>query len=418
MNDTTRGPTAAWRLGPALAVAIFLGGCGGGGDSTPADATADPPVPAPTSVAANFQGDASHSGVAAASTPSFPLRSAWQRTFAGNVSYPLIAENKVFVITSGSGYNVPTQLVAVDQESGFDAWPAVTIGSAYGATLAYDGGRVFVVASDNILRSFDAATGAPAWSTLLPSYQGAPPTAHGGKVYVAAGSSVFAVDARSGAILWSLSTLSQSSSPALGAADVFWSSMCDAFALVQASGQERWRIGSGPACGGGLTASAVYAGGRLYLRNVDITTSQPTLVVRDGATGALLGNANVFSFYGYFALPPPAVTRDAAYVMNAGSLQRLDPLLKSAAWSFAGDGSLTSAPLVIGDVVLVGGYSGKLYAVDAASGSERWSALLPAEIQAPNDAGFTSSVTGLAAANGLLAVPAGRTLNAWRLTPP
>ena len=94
-----------------------------------------------------------------APTPNFPLQQAWQRTFAGELSYPLIAGGKVFVISSTSLPSGQTQLVAIDQATGLDAWPPVAIGSSYSAAHVYHQGRVVVIGSDGVLRSFDAASG-------------------------------------------------------------------------------------------------------------------------------------------------------------------------------------------------------------------------------------------------------------------
>lgn len=400
-----------------LALAALLSGCGGGDSGADAGAVAGPGTdatgpPTPASEAVAFQIDAAHSGVANAPTPSLPLPSAWQRTFAGTVSYPLIVGGKVFVIVGSANFNGPVQLVAIDQQTGLDAWPAISIGASYAAAHAYDQGRIVVTGSDSILRSFDAATGTPQWSTLLPFNQGSPPVARDGKVYVTAGNVVAAVDGRSGAILWTTPAPSQSS-PSLSTSGVLATSSCQVYSLLQSTGAERWRATTQAPCNGGDTGAVVVSGGRAYARDFDFVASKPTLTARDAETGALLGSANLF---GFNAVPVPAVTGDAAYVLNGGTLQRFDPTLQSVAWSFAGDGTLASAPLVIGQIVLVGSANGRLHALDTTTGAERWSTLVPAGIDRPYETFFTI-VSGMAAANGLLVVPAGRTLNAWRLSP-
>lgn len=362
------------------------------------------------SEAVAFQIDAAHSGIANAATPKFPLLSGWQRTFASAVSYPLIAGGRVFVIVAPSS-NGSAQLAAIDQTTGLDAWPAISIGSAFSAAHAYDQGRIFVIGSDSILRSFDAATGAARWSTLLSFPQGSP-VARDGKVYVSSGNAVHAVDGQSGAILWTATTTGQTP-PSLSANGILLSTACQAFSLLQSTGAERWRVSQPAPCNGGIPGSVAYSSGRAYVRDFDFTAFRPTLVARDAETGALAGSANVF---GFTNVPIPAVGADAVYVLNGGTLQRFDPSLQTVSWSFAGDGTLASAPLVIGGVVLVGGYNGKLYALDSTTGAERWSTLVPAGIDAPNES--FAVLTGMAAANGILVVPAGRTLSTWRLNPP
>jgi outer membrane protein assembly factor BamB len=396
-----------------LTVASFLiAGCGGGDDPAPDEGTGNPPAIS-TSESGNFQADAAHSGVSPAPTPTFPLQQAWQRTFAGAVSYPVIAGGKVFVVVTNVVGGGQAQLVAIDQATGVDAWPAISIGTTYYASLVHHEGRIIVIGSDGILRSFDTASGAAGWSTVLSFFTGTPPTAYKGKIYVATGNMTYAVAAQSGAIVWTAPT--SQSSPSLGGGNVLLNVPCSSMSVGESTGVERWRMTTAP-CSGGAPGTIVWSAGKTYERGFDFVTSRPTLIQRDADTGTALGSANVF---GLFPLSTPAVSADAAYVLNGGTLQRFDPSLQSVAWSFAGDGSLASAPLVLGDVVLIGGWSGKLYALDVRTGSERWSALLPSGIEHPNDvAGLGSTVTGMAAANGILVVPAGRTLNAWRLTPP
>jgi len=210
------------RFAALLALVMLIAGCGGGDDTDPASPGG---APASTSEAVAFQMDAGHSGVANEPTPAFPLPPAWQRTFAGAVSYPLIAAGKVFVVVGDASFNGRPQLVAIDQITGLDAWPAVPIGTGFTAAHAYDQGRIFVIGSDSILRSFDAATGAGQWSTLLSFYQGAPPVARGGRVYVTNGNAVYAVDGHSGAILWTASTMGQTS-PSLSTTGVLLTSAC------------------------------------------------------------------------------------------------------------------------------------------------------------------------------------------------
>jgi hypothetical protein len=57
----------------------------------------------PTDVA--YQISASHDGFSSDTTISPPLSSRWTHTFAGPVSYPLIADGKVFVTVADNGGN-------------------------------------------------------------------------------------------------------------------------------------------------------------------------------------------------------------------------------------------------------------------------------------------------------------------------
>ena len=85
----------------------------------------------------------------------------------------------------------------------------------------------------------------------------------------------------------------------------------------------------------------------------------------------------------------------------------------TTAWQFTGDGSLTSAPLVVGDLVFAGSSTGALYALDRAAGTTSWSTNVGSAIPADED-GLNEPLTGMGAANGTLVVPAGDRLIAYR----
>ena len=74
--------------------------------------------------------------------------------FGGGVAY---ADGKLYV---ASGYR---QVMQMDAGTGAIGWRAKTSESIHGAPTV-SGGRMFVVALDNTLLTFDTATGAPSWT--------------------------------------------------------------------------------------------------------------------------------------------------------------------------------------------------------------------------------------------------------------
>ena len=80
-------------------------------------------------------------------------------------------------------------------------------------------------------------------------------------------------------------------------------------------------------------------------------------------------------------------------------------------WSFAGDGSLTSAPVIVNQTIYIGSDSGTLFGLNT-SGQQIWSTQVGAPIPAP-DEGNAYLTTGLGAGDGLLIVPAGTILVAY-----
>lgn len=83
-------------------------------------------------------------------------------------------------------------------------------------------------------------------------------------------------------------------------------------------------------------------------------------------------------------------------------------------WSFAGDGQLSSAP-VVNNYVFVGSGGGNLYALDASTGQQVWTRNLGAAI--PPSAEYGSSGTrDWLPGDGLLVVPNGSGVTAYTLS--
>jgi outer membrane protein assembly factor BamB len=142
----------------------------------------------------------------------------------------------------------------------------------------------------------------------------------------------------------------------------------------------------------------VLANNRLYVRDSSFAG------VLDAGSGAVLGP---FASSG----PAPAVSSSAVYDLTGGTLSASGP---QTSWTFTGDGTLNSAPLVAGGQVIVAGASGTVYALHAASGQQAWSASAGSGVPAPDEQNVSSPLTGLAESDGLLVVPAGSTLVAFR----
>ena len=86
-------------------------------------------------------------------------------------------------------------------------------------------------------------------------------------------------------------------------------------------------------------------------------------------------------------------------------------------WKFKGDGTLSTAPIVVNDSVFVGGTSGVLYTLDY-SGKIVWSTNVGAPILSPPlPAASSPDFTGLAAGEGLIVVPASNKLVAYCNSP-
>jgi outer membrane protein assembly factor BamB len=396
------GP-ADW--GSALRVAVTASNAGGA--SAPATSAPTTPVTAPPGTAATaYQLNAGHTGAVGDGFWTGALRR-WSVNLGAAISYPLIVGNEVYV-TAGDNNSAGSRLYAINATTGTLDWGPVEVGAGSPwSGLAYDGGRVFTVNEHGTMEAFNAATGALAWTVQLPGQYmfSSPPTATAGVVYTGgagSGGTLYAVDESTGAVLWTSSVMNgDNSSPAVSSSGVYVSYACgQTYDFAPGSGALQWHVNT--SCEGGGGKTPVLANGRLYVRDF----SYPG--VFDAATGALLGT---FAASG----PAPAVTASTVYDLQAGRLSASGTAPGSAtSWTFSGDGTLSSAPLVAGGDVFVAGTSGNIYALDGASGAVLWSANAGAAVAAPDEQNLSQPLTGLAASGGLLVVPAGTTLVAFR----
>jgi outer membrane protein assembly factor BamB len=226
-----------------------------------------------------YQVGVSHDGFVDDEALAPPLTLRWSRELAGPISYPLIAEGKVFV-TAIDDRSVPTNgtsLHAFDQATGETIWSR-RISASLWSNAAYDAGRIFVIDRSGLMQAFDATSGALLWSVSLykssETYAfSAPPTAANGLVYTS-GSGIgspagklFAMRASDGSIAWTQPVAhGDMSTPALSATSVFVSYRCGVvYAFDRTSGQPRWH-NDGPCTGGGGKMPA-YHDGKVYARD-------------------------------------------------------------------------------------------------------------------------------------------------------
>ena len=171
--------------------------------------------------------------------------------FGGGVAY---ADGKLYV---ASGYR---QVMQMDAGTGAIGWRSKTSESIHGAPTV-SGGRMFVVALDNTLLTFDIATGAPSWTYQALSessriLSASSPAISGDTVVAAFGSGeLVALRTANGNDLWNeaLSRASRTSAlseirdipgrPAIYQGDVFAVSHSGVFAATDLrTGQARWTL--------------------------------------------------------------------------------------------------------------------------------------------------------------------------------
>jgi outer membrane protein assembly factor BamB len=358
--------------------------------------------------------DPAHAGRAtvASGHPMFPSASAWVTTLNNNVSYPVIADGKVFVLTDGVlTAGTGRSLYALDETTGNVVWGPVSLpfGSFTYAAHAYDHGRVFVIDYDTRLSAYDAATGAEVWSETLQESGAfnAAPTAINGFVYVGGLGTLYAIDGQTGAIVWKATPPDGGtvSTPTVSADGLFVTAPCHAYKFDPLTGNMLWQS-LGSASGGGRGNPSVLANNKLYDRHDGCPDRGRIL---DAGTGALLGGLDTDTV--------PAFSEDAGFFLANGTLRSIALASGGTLWSFTGDGHLTSAPIVVNDVVVIASTSGKVFALNANTGNVAWSATAPSQISYSEYDGVPTVLGGNAVGDGYLLVPAGNSLTAWRLLP-
>jgi outer membrane protein assembly factor BamB len=366
----------------------------GAGDAGMPDAAA----PDPSAATAYLQ-NPGHTSAAAGSTPRPPLARAWTAALPGPVSYPLIVQGLIVVVTSAiqtAAQSATTTLFALNPDTGATVWQ-VPLGATSSATLAYDGGRVFVVdaapttVDEGHLRAFDAATGTLAWEAF-PDNQAffAAPVAYRGIVYLngtGTGGTLYAYDETTGSPLWRQLTDGASGSPAVSDEGVFIAEGCqEVAAFDRTSGGSLWKHPG--SCDGGESSTPAVVGHSVY-----VSYPPNGNFILDTATGTVTGT--------FTADQPPAFDGADGFFVSGGALRVVDLGSGVAAWTATGDGRLSTAPLVVAGHVYVGSSTGALFSFVEGTGAIAWS----------DETG--TGLTNLAAGAGLVAVPAGSKLLAY-----
>jgi outer membrane protein assembly factor BamB len=361
-----------------------------------------------SSLAVAYQINPAHTGLQQDEFLRPPLTRRWSHTFSSSISYPLIAGGKVFVtVRNVSQYG--TTLYALNQATGSTVWSRAISGTYYWSNAAYAPGRVFVVNFDGVLQAFSADTGSTIWTKQLPGQYAfsSAPVASNGVVYVGgagSGGTLYAVSAATGQVLWTRSVENgDDSSPALSSTSVFVSyAGPQVYAFNRSNGTPLWHYDSGIEGGGGKTP-VLAPGNRLYTRDFGGS------YVFDATSGEI-----VDTFGSYTA---PAFVDGTGLFLYDGALEARDAVSGSLLWTFQGDGELSSAPIVVksptGIHVYEGSSGGMLYALNIADGSVAWSGSVGAGVPGPDEQNVSQPLTGLAAGEGLLVVPAGNLLVAY-----
>lgn len=365
-------------------------------------------VYAQSDLAVTYQINAHHTG--AISTPTLvpPLKTKWSVDLGASVSYPLIAEGKVFVIAGAIGQ---VNLYALDASTGSTLWGPVLIPEgAYGwAAAAYDNGTVYVVPntlpglSNGELIAYSSANGNELWTAKLMGqyFFTAPPTAGNGFVYTSgagAGGTVYAVKESDGTVEWTASVMNgDNSSPVVTLSGVYVSYVCpQTYKFNPTTGKQIWHY-SGP-CEGGGGATPVLYNGLLYVRDWASSYGHNGHIL-SAASGQLVGN-----FDADFA---PALANNTAFYVQSSELKAVNTKTQTTIWSATpANGSYSTPPIFVNGIVYVGTSSGYLLGYHSNSGKSAVSLNLGYPISASETGSVGTPESGLGAGQSMLVVPA------------
>ncbi|HMA37900.1 MAG TPA: PQQ-binding-like beta-propeller repeat protein [Chloroflexia bacterium] len=387
---------------------IAFGRAGSGGAPIP---TAAPPPAAPpappalpasdtTDASVTYQINAAHTGSIANDSLTPPLRQIWNLDLGPDqgLSYPLVVGDRTYVVVGG-------QLQARNLHTGELVWGPIAQGGTYSSgMIAYDQGQIFALNFDGILRAFDAGTGTPTWSTKLPGQYAfsSPPSARNGVVYTGgagSGGTMYAVRETNGEVLWTAEVMNgDDSSPAVGDNGVYVAYACaQVYGFGLAQGAPLWHHSTDCEGGGGATPA--------YYNNKVYAPDSGNLYVLDAATGKEIQI--------YAANGTPSFSGGRGFLLNGGTLQAFNESTGAVLWSFAGAGDLRSLPIVVHDVLYIGGTGGTLYGLDPATGHQVFSATIGG-----GNSGSAAGISSLAAGNGTLVIVAGSRLVAYTSSGP
>jgi len=292
----------------------------------------------------------------------------WSRMLGGfpeGLSAPATADGTVFVGDYGG------QLYALDAANGTTRWTVSAGGGlrGYVGDPLVDSGTVYASSHDSttgttVLAAYDAANGTQLWATDIGAgFSLEAPVAVGGRVMIANGSHLIAMDAGSGAIAWvtpadgpGVGVAPLASAPGAGAAIASLQGGAVA-AFDAAGGQELWRRDVGTSATAPTAADGrVFVGGdALYALDAASGTTEWTASIGGIATAPAVSDGAVL------VTTEPDTGVAALEAVNASTGARLD----TALLGLGSQASLAVPPAVSGGSAVVADTSGIVRAFGA-----------------------------------------------------
>ena len=208
----------------------------------------------------------------------------------------------------------------------------------------------------------------------FPVVQGVPVVANGAAFMGGGGSTLYALNANTGAILWSYQPGPYG----------LWDS-----AAAVANGVVYLGFNDGQYGQGGIYAFKAGGGPPLWRNPIEgtgpLTVANGMVYFAWGAVDAATGVTKWLTGVGDLLTGPPAVANGRSYVGSHYdyTLYALDAVTGAPIWSYPTAGYIDSTATVAAGVVYIGSGDNNLYALDAATGDFRWAYLTGGAVGSP-----------------------------------
>jgi outer membrane protein assembly factor BamB len=281
-------------------------------------------------------------------------------------SSPAVVDSAVYIGWENNFNN----LYAIDAANSAKLWVFNSFDNYVQSAPAVSNGIVYVSTYDGPFYALSAKNGDELWTFTADWTVNSSPTVANGIVYFgseANGVSVYALNANTGALLWSFVTGGVGSTPAVANGVVYIGSYDhNVYALNAKTGAELWGFDTGAPIEEGC--SPAVADGVVYI------VSGNYMYALNAASGAQLWNFNVG---GYGAISSPAVANGVVYIGSYGpsdsNVYALNAATGTTLWSFTTHGSIRFSSAAVADgVVYIGSTDDNVYALNANTGAELW----------------------------------------------
>ena len=306
-----------------------------------------------------FQYDIGHSGcnpyesILSPNTAS-TLAQKWQRQARVAWSSSVLADGALYVNTVASLQPYYNSVSAIDAGTGWDTW-SFDLQYTYFSSPVVANGIVYAGASDDNLYALNAKTGALLWQHTTAGQAVYPPAVANGVVYVSSGS-LYALNATTGALIWQ-SPDGFTFSPAV-ANGVVYSVAGGLYALNATTGNVIWEYQTLSSA----SSSPVVAGGRVY-----VNSYENNLYAVSALTGSLIWTFPVASTL------PPAVDRNTVYVAdNVSKIYALNAATGALKWTYDTHDDLISSPPVVANGLVYLSSDHNLTVLNASTGAQVW----------------------------------------------